>query len=101
MVRENSEGKVHPVAGKTPNAWGLHDVIGNRWHWFWRAGDGYGDASANDHTVYGGHARSESGGNGVRLANIMIGNKPESARFALIRTAAPLPKGHPETRPAK
>ena len=95
--RENSGGKVHPVAQKTPNAWGLHDVIGNRWHWFWRAGAGYGDASTDDHIVYGGHARSESGGNGVRLANIMISKRPEGARFALIRADAPLPKGHPET----
>ena len=93
--RENSGGKVHPVAQKTPNAWGLHDVIGNRWHWFWRAGAGYGDASTEDHIVYGGHARSESGGNGVRLANIMISKRPEGARFALIRADAPVPKGHP------
>jgi hypothetical protein len=36
---------------------------------------------------------------GARLANIMISDKPEGARFALIRAAAPVPKGHPETRP--
>ena len=96
--RENSGGKVHPVAQKRANAWGLHDVIGNRWHWFWRAGAGYGDASTDDHIVYGGHARSESGGNGARLANIMISKRPEGARFALIRAEAPVPKGHPETR---
>jgi len=96
--RENSGRKVHPVAQKTPNAWGLYDVIGNRWHWFWRAGEGYGDASAKDHIVYGGSYNSESGGNGVRLANIMISSRPEGARFALIRADAPVPKGHPETR---
>lgn len=96
--RENSEKRVHPVGQKRPNAWGLHDVIGNRWHWFWRAGEGYGDASTKDHIVYGGRYNSESGGNGVRLANIMISDKPEGARFALIREDAPLPKGHPETR---
>jgi hypothetical protein len=98
LIRENSGNKVQPVAQKKPNAWGLHDVIGNRWHWFWRAGYGYGDASTKDHIVYGGRYNSESGGNGVRLANIMISNQPEGARFALIRADAPLSKGHPETR---
>ena len=51
-----------------------------------------------DHIVYGGTYRAESGGNGARLANIMISDKPEGARFALIRADAPVPKGHPETR---
>ena len=36
-TRENSGKEPHPVAQKQPNAWGLYDVIGNRWHWFWRA----------------------------------------------------------------
>jgi formylglycine-generating enzyme required for sulfatase activity len=97
-TRENSGKRVRPVAQKRANAWGLHDVIGNRWHWFWRAGAGYGDASTKDHIVYGGAYHAESGGNGARLANIMISSKPEGARFALIRAEAPLPKGHPETR---
>lgn len=97
-TRENSEKKPHPVARKQPNAWGLYDVIGNRWHWFWRAGPGYGDASTKDHIVYGGTYHAESGGNGARLANIMISSKAEGARFALIRADAPSPKGHPETR---
>jgi len=96
-TRENSGGKVHPVAQKRPNAWGLHDVIGNRWHWFWRAGAGYGNDSTKDHIVYGGTYRAESGGNGARLANIMISDKAEGARFALIRAESPVPKGHPET----
>ena len=97
-TRENSEKKVHPVGQKRPNAWGLHDVIGNRWHWFWRAGAGYGNESTKDHIVYGGTYRAESGGNGARLANIMISDKPEGARFALIRADSPVPKGHPETK---
>lgn len=100
-TRENSEKKVHPVAQKRPNAWGLHDVIGNRWHWFWRAGAGYGNDSTKDHIVYGGTWRAESGGNGARLANIMISSGPEGARFALIREDSPVPKGHPETRQTK
>ncbi len=98
--RENSENKVHPVAQKQANAWGLHDVIGNRWHWFWRAGAGYGNDSTVDHIVYGGSYHSESGGNGVRLANIMISKRPEGARFALIRRDSAPPKGHPGPSPA-
>ena len=99
-TRENSEQKVHPVGQKRANTWGLHDVIGNRWHWFWRAGAGYGNDSTKDHIVYGGTYRAESGGNGARLANIMISSGPEGARFALIRADSSVPKGHPETRPS-
>ena len=100
-TRENSGGKVHPVGQKRPNAWGLHDVIGNRWHWFWRIRGRLGDSSQDRHIVYGGAYQAKSGGNGARLANIMISTRPEGARFALIRKDTPLPEGHPDTaRPA-
>ncbi len=94
-TRENSGNKPHSVARKQPNAWGLYDVIGNRWHWFWRAGAGYGNDSTKDHIVYGGTYNAEAGGNGARLANIMISNRAEGVRYALIRAETPLPKGHP------
>ncbi|MFF6928940.1 formylglycine-generating enzyme family protein [Streptomyces californicus] len=51
--RGNSAERMHEVGGKRPNAWGLHDMLGNVWDWCW---DVY------DAEVYGAYRVLRGGG---------------------------------------
>lgn len=33
--RDNSQERPHPVSGKRPTAWAMHDMLGNLWEWCW------------------------------------------------------------------
>lgn len=51
--RGNSGHSIHEVGMKAPNAWGLHDMLGNAWEWCW---DIY------DKDVYGAYRVFRGGG---------------------------------------
>jgi serine/threonine protein kinase len=73
----NSGRKTHPVGQKRPNAWGVHDMLGNVWEWTWDSYSGYSDSSQRDpvgpaagtYRVYRGGSWFSKRARYVRVAN--------------------------------
>lgn len=52
----NSQGKIHEVGQKRPNAWGLYDTLGNVWEWCW---DVYDEKRYGSYRIFRGGSWSE------------------------------------------
>jgi formylglycine-generating enzyme required for sulfatase activity len=67
--KDNSESQTHLVGQKSPNAWGLYDMLGNVWEWCW---DLY------DPEVYGSYRIFRGGGWSDDLRGCLPSNRRRS-----------------------
>jgi len=80
----NSGNMLHPVMMKTPNAWDVHDMIGNAWTWIWNPDNNlhyYTDVDLTTHLVRSCPFTGQPLGNECRISNKMISTTPEEFRF--------------------
>lgn len=83
--KDNSEGKTHPVARKQPNAWGLHDVLGNGWEWVadvWARDYAGAPADGSARLEGGSPGRNFAAGEGRVLRGGAWGLERKDLRFA-------------------
>ncbi len=93
----NSGNKPHPVGGKTPNAWGLYDILGNIWEWTYDrylitfyasspASDPIGPATGSNRVIRGGGFNSSIGIRAADRLNYAPITRNNNIGFRLVKT---------------
>jgi sulfatase modifying factor 1 len=80
---QGASGMVKPVRGKRPNAWGLHDMLGNASEWTW-------DRSSANGALGGTDPQTTAAGGGTRVFRGGSFNSPAGFVRAAVRGAMPL-----------